>query len=61
MTEMINAFDMAQSQFDHVADLLNMDHEVAEMLRWPMRVPADLKQFSDGELVTLVFFGWPSC
>jgi len=37
MSEMINAFDMAQSQFDHVADLLGLDLEIAELLRWPMR------------------------
>jgi glutamate dehydrogenase (NAD(P)+) len=28
---------MAQSQFDHVAGLLNLDPEVREMLRWPTR------------------------
>jgi len=58
MTEMINAFDMAQSQFDHVADLLSMDHEVAEMLRWPMRefkfmIPT---RMDDGSM--RVFFGY---
>jgi glutamate dehydrogenase (NAD(P)+) len=37
MAESINAFTMAQSQFDHVAGLLNLDPEVAEMLRWPTR------------------------
>jgi len=37
MAEMINAFTMAQSQFDHVAGMLNLDPQVAEMLRWPMR------------------------
>jgi len=37
MTESINAFTMAQSQFDHVAKLLNLDPQVAEMLRWPNR------------------------
>lgn len=37
MTEPINAFKMAQSQFDHVAGLLNLDPQVAEMLRWPNR------------------------
>jgi glutamate dehydrogenase (NAD(P)+) len=28
---------MAQRQFDHVADLLKLDPQVCEMLRWPMR------------------------
>ena len=37
MSEQINAFKMAQAQFDHVAKLLNLDPQVAEMLRWPTR------------------------
>ena len=37
MAETTNAFAMAQQQFDHVADLLGLDHQVGEMLRWPMR------------------------
>ncbi len=37
MTENINAFKMAQAQFDHVAEMLNLDPQVAEMLRWPTR------------------------
>ncbi len=37
MAETTNAFTMAQQQFDHVADLLDLDHQVREMLRWPMR------------------------
>jgi glutamate dehydrogenase len=32
-----NAFEMAQKQFDHVADLLKLDPQVAEILRWPAR------------------------
>ncbi|HSV85356.1 MAG TPA: Glu/Leu/Phe/Val dehydrogenase [Levilinea sp.] len=32
-----NAFEMAQRQFDHVADLLQLDTQVREILRWPMR------------------------
>ncbi|NPV55482.1 MAG: Glu/Leu/Phe/Val dehydrogenase [Anaerolineae bacterium] len=32
-----NAFEMAQRQFDHVADLLNLDSQVREILRWPLR------------------------
>ena len=37
MTAQINAFEMAQKQFDGVAKLLNLDPQVAELLRWPMR------------------------
>ena len=37
MTEPINAFLMAQRQFDHVAAMLNLDPQVAEILRWPSR------------------------
>jgi len=32
-----NAFEMAQHQFDHVAQLLKLDDTVAERLRWPLR------------------------
>ena len=32
-----NAFEMAQRQFNHVADLLKLDETVAERLRWPLR------------------------
>ncbi len=58
MVETINAFTMAQSQFDHVARLLNLDPQVAEMLRWPMRefkfmIPVHM---DDG--TTKVFFGY---
>ena len=37
MSEQINAFEMAQKQFDAVAKQLNLDPGVAEILRWPMR------------------------
>lgn len=37
MTEQLNAFDMAQKQFDHVAKLLKLDPAICEVLRWPMR------------------------
>ncbi len=37
MPGQINAFDMAQKQFDSVAKLLKLDDGVAELLRWPMR------------------------
>lgn len=58
MVETINAFTMAQSQFDHVAALLNLDPQVAEMLRWPMReykfmIPTHM---DDGTI--RVFFGY---
>ncbi len=33
----VNEFEMAQKQFDHVAKLLNLDPEIAEVLRWPLR------------------------
>ena len=37
MSDTINAFEMAQAQFDHVSELLNLETYVSEMLRWPMR------------------------
>jgi glutamate dehydrogenase (NAD(P)+) len=37
MAESVNAFQMAQAQFDHVAEMLNLDPQVAEVLRWPAR------------------------
>ena len=37
MTESINAFEMAQQQFDHVAEQLKLEKHVREFLRWPMR------------------------
>ena len=37
MAEQLNAFAMAQKQFDHVAKLLNLTPSVADVLRWPMR------------------------
>jgi glutamate dehydrogenase len=58
MTEQINAFKMAQAQFDHVAKMLNLDPQVAEMLRWPTRefkfqIPVKME---DGTI--RVFFGY---
>jgi len=32
-----NAFEMAQKQFDHVAAMLDLDPQVREILRWPLR------------------------
>jgi glutamate dehydrogenase (NAD(P)+) len=37
MSNTINAFEMAQRQFDHVAELLDLDPQVSEILRWPLR------------------------
>lgn len=37
MSGTVNDFEMAQRQFDHVAKLLNLDPQIAEVLRWPMR------------------------
>jgi glutamate dehydrogenase len=33
----VDEFEMAQEQFDHVAKLLNLDPQIAEVLRWPLR------------------------
>ena len=58
MTETINAFEMAQAQFDNVSGMLNLDPQVAEMLRWPTRefrfqIPV---RMDDGSIK--VFFGY---
>ena len=37
MSGQINAFEMAQKQFDGVAEILKLDPGVREVLRWPMR------------------------
>ncbi len=37
MAETTNAFEMAQRQFDQVADMLQLDPQVREILRWPLR------------------------
>ncbi|HSO12425.1 MAG TPA: Glu/Leu/Phe/Val dehydrogenase [Anaerolineales bacterium] len=37
MSEQINYFEMAQKQFDGVAEILKLDPGVREVLRWPMR------------------------
>jgi len=37
MSGQINAFEMAQEQFDDVAKNLNLDPQISEVLRWPMR------------------------
>jgi glutamate dehydrogenase len=58
MAELINAFQMAQAQFDHVARQLSMDPQVAEILRWPSRefkfeIPV---RMDDGSI--RLFFGY---
>jgi glutamate dehydrogenase len=58
MAELINAFQMAQRQFDHVADQLNLDPQVAEILRWPshefkFEIPV---RMDDGSM--RLFFGY---
>jgi glutamate dehydrogenase len=37
MSTQINAFQMAQQQFDGVARMMNLDPQVSEILRWPAR------------------------
>ncbi len=37
MNTTTNAFEMAQQQFDHVAEQLKLEKHVREFLRWPMR------------------------
>jgi glutamate dehydrogenase (NAD(P)+) len=37
MSGQLNAFEMAQKQFDHVAKQLKLDSGVSEVLRWPAR------------------------
>lgn len=37
MSEQINAFQIAQKQFDHVAEMIDLDEGVREVLRWPAR------------------------
>lgn len=58
MAEPINAFQMAQSQFDHVANMLNLDPQVAEMLRWPMREYKFMIPVRMDDSTMRVFFGY---
>ncbi len=37
MATSFNPFEMAQAQFDHVADMLGLEPGVRELLRWPAR------------------------
>ena len=58
MAETINAFQMAQSQFDHVAKLLNLDPQVGEMLRWPSREFKFMIPVTMDDGTKRVFFGY---
>jgi len=54
----VNAFEMAQSQFDKVAKLINLEPGVSSVLRWPLRefrfqIPV---RMDDGSIQ--VFFGY---
>ncbi len=54
----MNAFEMAQSQFDKVAKLINLESGVSSVLRWPLRefrfqIPV---RMDDGRIQ--VFFGY---
>jgi glutamate dehydrogenase len=54
----VNAFEMAQSQFDKVAKLINLESGVSSVLRWPLRefrfqIPV---RMDDGSIQ--VFFGY---
>ena len=37
MTEQVNSFQIAQQQFDKVAEMMNLEPDVREVLRWPAR------------------------
>ncbi|MFQ5616936.1 MAG: Glu/Leu/Phe/Val dehydrogenase dimerization domain-containing protein, partial [Anaerolineales bacterium] len=37
MAKSVNAFEMAQTQFDTAAEMLNLDPYARGVLRWPMR------------------------
>jgi glutamate dehydrogenase (NAD(P)+) len=58
MTDLINAFTMCQSQFDSVAELLSLDSQIAEMLRWPMREYKFMIPIRLDDGTTRVFFGY---
>ncbi len=58
MSNTTNAFEMAQKQFDDVAEMLNLDAQVREILRWPTRefkfqIPVKM---DDGNI--RVFYGY---
>lgn len=58
MAESINAFKMAQSQFDNVAQQLNLDPQVAEILRWPTREFKFMIPVHMDDNTARVFFGY---
>lgn len=58
MTELINAFTMAQSQFDSVAEMLSLDSQIAEMLRYPMREYKFMIPTRSDDSTIRVFFGY---
>ncbi len=58
MTKELNPFKLAQAQFDHVAEQMNLEQAARDMLRWPMRefrfqIPV---RMDDGSIK--VFFGF---
>ena len=58
MANEFNPFDVAQAQFDHVADQLSLAQEVRSILRWPLRefrfqIPV---RMDDGNI--RLFFGY---
>ena len=58
MTEPINAFTMAQSQFDNVSTMLNLDPQISEMLRWPTREYKFMIPVTMDDGTIKVFFGY---
>jgi glutamate dehydrogenase (NAD(P)+) len=58
MTDQINAFTMAQSQFDNVATMLNLDPQIAEILRWPTREYKFMIPIFMDDGTIRVFFGY---
>jgi glutamate dehydrogenase (NAD(P)+) len=58
MTKELNPFELAQAQFDHVAEQMGLDQAVRSILRWPLRefrfqLPV---RMDDGSIK--VFFGF---
>ena len=58
MAEPINSFQMAQHQFDGVAKMLNLDPQVAEILRWPSREFKFMIPIRMDDTSIRVFFGY---
>jgi hypothetical protein len=55
MTEQINAFQIAQQQFDSVAETMNLDQGVRDVLRWPAR------EFTFQYIFLEASFQWAIC